>query len=256
MSSILSLMSPIDLVAAAAVAVLAGVVKGTVGFAMPMIFVSALSTIMSPELAVAGLILPTLVTNLLQAVRKGGVAAVRATIRRFRLFMAAGLAVLVIVSQLVTRIPTQVFLSGIGLLVTFFAVLQLFGLRLSLRAQTPLSDVALGAAAGLGGGMAGVWGPQTVAYLTALNTSKSDQIRIQGVIYGLGSVALLLAHGASGIIRAETLPFSALLVVPAMAGMWLGGLLHDRIDQSTFRKATLLVLLIAGLNLLRRGLAG
>ena len=57
-------------------------------------------------------------------------------------------------------------------------------------------------------------------------------------------------------MRAETLPFSALLVVPAVLGTWAGGRLHDRIDQATFRKATLAVLLIAGLNLLRRGLAG
>jgi len=32
--------------------------------------------------------------------------------------------------------------------------------------------------------------------------------------------------------------------------------MHDRIDQATFRKATLLVLMIAGANLLRRGVFG
>ncbi len=51
----------------------------------------------------------------------------------------------------------------------------------------------------------------------------------------------------------ETLPLSVLLVIPAMAGLLLGFKIHDRIDQVTFRRATLLVLLIAGLNLIRRG---
>jgi uncharacterized membrane protein YfcA len=38
--------------------------------------------------------------------------------------------------------------------------------------------------------------------------------------------------------------------------MWIGGRLQDRIDQNGFRRLTLLVLLIAGLNLLRRALLG
>ena len=38
--------------------------------------------------------------------------------------------------------------------------------------------------------------------------------------------------------------------------MWAGGAVHDRIDQTTFRRATLVVLLIAGLNLIRRGVTG
>ena len=93
-----------------------------------------------------------------------------------------------------------------------------------------------------------------MAYLTALGTEKSEQIRVQGVIYGMGAIALLMAHIGSGVMRAETAPFSVALIVPAVIGMWIGGKLHDRIDQAAFRRATLLVLLVAGLNLLRRAL--
>ena len=54
----------------------------------------------------------------------------------------------------------------------------------------------------------------------------------------------------------NTLPFSAILLLPAFAGMWIGFSIHDRIDQALFRKATLWVLLIAGVNLIRRGWMG
>ena len=47
---------------------------------------------------------------------------------------------------------------------------------------------------------------------------------------------------------------SALMVLPAMAGMALGLMVQDRLDQARFRKATLIVLVIAGANLLRRAL--
>ncbi len=56
---------------AGAVALLAGFVKGVVGFAMPMIMISGLATLIAPDLALAMLILPTVATNLWQAGREG-----------------------------------------------------------------------------------------------------------------------------------------------------------------------------------------
>jgi uncharacterized membrane protein YfcA len=38
--------------------------------------------------------------------------------------------------------------------------------------------------------------------------------------------------------------------------MWLGFKLQDRMDQALFRRATLIVLMVAGANLIRRGLLG
>ncbi len=81
-------------------------------------------------------------------------------------------------------------------------------------------------------------------------------MRVQGVIYGLGAVALLFAHFGSGVLRAETVPFSIAMILPALIGMWLGSQIMDRIDQASFRKATLAILLVAGANLVRRGLMG
>lgn len=250
-----SLMSLPELCLAFAVAFLAGAVKGMVGFAMPMVLISGLSMMLPPQLALAGLILPTLVTNGVQALREGRAAAV-ASIRQFRVFLSVGLIFLLGSAQLIRLVPPQAFLLMIGIPVTFFAAIQLLGVKLSLSERSPGIEAAIGAVAGFVGGISGVWGPPTVAYLTALNTPKSDQLRVQGVIYGLGALALVVAHIGSGVLRAETVPFSVALTVPATAGMWLGLRMHDRIDQATFRKATLLVLLIAGANLLRRGLFG
>lgn len=253
MDQLFSLLSPMDLIIAFGVALLAGTVKGMVGFALPMILVSGLSLVISPELALAGLILPTLVTNWMQALRQGAGAAL-ASLKRFRIFLLAGLVFLLLSAQVVRVLPQQVMFLAIGLPVTVFVLLQLLGMQLSLAKPTPRSEVLVGAFAGLIGGVSGVWGPPTVAYLTALGTEKSEQIRVQGVIYGMGAVALLFAHVGSGVMRLQTLPFSVMLVLPAVLGMWIGGRLHDRIDQRVFKQATLIVLLLAGLNLLRRGL--
>ena len=113
-----------------------------------------------------------------------------------------------------------------------------------------------GTLSGILGGLAGTWGPPTVLYLLALDTPRDRQKAEQGVIYGLGSVMLLLGHLNSGILNAQSIWFSAALVPAALAGMWLGFRLGDRFDQDRFRKVTLWVLVIAGVNLIRRGVMG
>ncbi len=253
--SAFSFIDPAQLALAAAIAMLAGAVKGLVGFAMPMILISGLGSFLAPELALAGLILPTLVTNGVQALRQGWRAAWE-SLRRFRLFLAVGGAMLVMSAQLVRVLPGGALLLLIGVPITGFAVWQLFGAPLRLAAANPRIEAALAAVAGFFGGLSGVWGPPVVAYLTALDTPKAEQVRIQGVIYGMGAVALTLSHMGSGVLNAATAPFSAVLVLPALLGMSLGFRWHDGIDQAAFRKATLVVLLVAGLNLVRRGLTG
>lgn len=255
MASLFSIVSPSELALAFAVATLAGVVKGLVGFAMPMILISGLGMFLPPEIALAGLILPTLVTNGMQALRRGWEAAWH-SVKQFRVFLGIGFVFLLFSAQFVRVLPVNVMLLIIGVPVTMFALMQLTGFGFTLAVPSKRIEAAVGAFAGLIGGLSGVWGPPTVAYLTALNTPKEEHIRVQGVIYGLGAVALLGAHIGSGVMRLQTLPFSVFLLVPAVLAMQIGLRLQTRIDQATFKKATLVVLLIAGLNLVRRGVMG
>lgn len=255
METLFPLLLPYELGFAALIAILAGFVKGVVGFAMPLVFISGLTIFMPPELALAGLIVPTLVTNAHQALRQGVSAAARST-KEFRVFLAVGGVMLVASAQLVRVFPDQVMMAVIGVPVTFFAFLQLSGNRIRLSERNSGVEVAAGAIAGTLGGLSGIWGPPTVAYLTALNTPKHEQIRVQGVIYGLGALALLGAHIGSGVLRAETIWFSLAMVPTAYLGMFAGMAVMDRIDQTAFRRATLFVLLLAGLNLIRRAWLG
>ncbi len=253
MSLFADLMSPHALLLSLIVAIGAGIVKGMVGFAMPMIMISAMSLFLPPELALAALILPTLVTNGMQAMRQGWSAA-WSTVRRFRIYLIAGGVMLAVSAQLVRLLSNDALFLLIGAPVSCFAVLQLSGWKPKIPERTAGIEALIGGFSGFVGGVSGVWGPPTVAYLTAIDVPKRDSIRVQGVIYGLGALALSGAHLNSGVLNAATLPFSALMIVPAVGGMMLGGLVHDRIDQAAFRHVTLIVLLVAGLNLVRRAL--
>ncbi|SEK43572.1 hypothetical protein SAMN05421666_1434 [Roseovarius nanhaiticus] len=236
------------------IALAAGIIKGVVGFAMPLILLSGLSSFVAPDLALACLIVPTLLTNAWQALRQGPRAALH-SLKRFKLFLVCGGAVLLLSAQLVPVLPASVLLLIIAVPLLAYAGTSLAGrpLRLPPRPGRGV-EAGMGAAAGFIGGLSGVWGPITVAMLTAMETEKREQVRIQGVMYGLGALALAAAHVTSGVLNAQTLPLSLALVPPALLGIWTGFQIQDRIDQALFKRLTLWILLLAGLNLLRRGI--
>ncbi|MEO1536764.1 MAG: sulfite exporter TauE/SafE family protein [Pseudomonadota bacterium] len=238
----------------AALAFFAGVVKGTTGFALPMIMISGIGSLLPPEQALAGLILPALVTNLWQSIRQGLGAAWASAKLHWR-YLAAVLICLSISAQFVTRLPAQALFLILGIPVTTFAVVQLLGWRPRIQPhQRRQTELGVGAFAGTLGGLSGVWGPPTVLYLTALEVPKVEHVRVQGVVYAAGAIMLTLAHINSGVLNAEGFAFSAMLLPPAVAGLAFGFAVQDRLDQNRFRWAVLVVLTLAGLNLVRRGL--
>lgn len=235
-----------------AIALFAGVVKGAVGFALPMILISGLSAIIDYNLALASLIFATLVTNLVQALRQGRSAAHESLVKYWRLIVI--IAVMILLSaQLVVLLPKKVMLGLIGVPVALFAISQLMGKQLVIPThRTRVAEAIAGGLAGFFGGFSGIWGPPTVAYLTALHTEKTEQVRVQGIVYGIGAVALTLAHLQSGVLNASTAVLSAWTLVPVYIGLIIGNALHDQMDQKLFKKVTLVILLISALNLVRK----
>lgn len=251
---VFSLLNFPQVVAALLIALLAGFVKGATGFAMPMIMLSGLGSFLSPELALAGLILSTVISNLWQALR-GGVAEAVAAAIRYKLYIGALLVFILLSAQLVVILPQSVVFLTLGLIVVGLVGYLLFGRALHIpEHHRSFYDLGLGALSGVVGGIAGIWGPLTVAYLTATDTPKKLQIKITGVIFGTGAVMLFIAHLRSGVLNAQTLPLSAALLIPALSGMMLGHRVQERLDQQKFKRVTLFVLLLAGVNLIRRGL--
>lgn len=256
MSAFFDMIPPSLLALAALITVCAGVVKGATGFGQPLIMVAGMGMFLDPRLAIAGLVLPTVASNLLQVVRSGLTASL-AAFKDFRLYILLVCIMILVTSQFVSVIPARVMLGVLGVPVLALSLIQLVGLRLTVPPhRRPLATVVIGLISGAMGGFAGTWGPTTVLYLLAMETPKLRQVAVQGVIYGAGSIMLLSGHLSSGVLNARTVWFSLALVLPSFLGMWIGFRIQDRIDQETFRKATLVVLLVAGANLIRRAVMG
>lgn len=241
---------------AVAICLFAGFVKGATGFALPMVMISGLGSFLAPDLALAMLILPTVLSNLWQAGRFG-LHTIEARLKAHWRYIAITLVFILLSGQLITILPSNAVFLILGIPVLLFALVQLLGWTPDLHDRHKLpAEIAAATLAGAIGGVSGVWGPPTVLYLTALRTPKAEQMQVTGIVFGLGAVALLAAHLRSGVLNAQTWPLSAAMVVPVLAGMALGFAVHDRLDQRRFRQATLALLVLAALNLIRRGLMG
>lgn len=254
MDGLMGGLDPLAFWAAMAITGFAGFVKGTVGFAMPLIMMGAFSSFLPPEMALAGLILPTLVTNLAQAFRDGLRAALRSA-WDYRRFLIGTVVFILVSAPFVRVIPPGLFLMLLGVPITAYAGLQLMGRSLAIRIEhRARAEWALGVIGGLYGGVSGIWGPPLIVYLLSTGVPKNDTIRVQGVVFLLGAVVLTGAHLQSGVLNAASTPFSAALVVPAVAGMLLGFRAGKRLDQARFRRWTQILLVLTGLNLIRRAL--
>ena len=256
MDSVLTEYDPSVLIAAAAIMGLGGFIKGTIGFALPMVAISGLGSLIGAQETLGVLIVPLALMNLWQTVRQGLGAALSTFGVFWRLNLIMGVS-MALVAQLVPTIPGAILFTFLGVLVSTTAALQFAG-------WTPRApedpgrrravELAVGLLAGIAGGLSGVWGPPVLFFLVALGVPKTMQVRALGITFLIGSVVLVGAHLRSGVLNESTLPVGLMMIPPVGIGMWLGLRLQDRLDQRLFRRITLAVLILAGLNLLRRGL--
>lgn len=256
MSELFALTGIIGFAVAVAGTLAGSFVKGATGFAMPMIMISVMATVLPADVALGLLILPTLLANLYQALGDGIRPALRSA-KAFRRYLAVVLFFIAGSAQLVAVLPQAVLFLVLGVPITGFALMMLGGVRFHVPPDRrgPV-ELAVAGFAGFVGGISGVWGPPTVAYLTAIEAKKDDSVRVQGVIYLAGACVLTVAHLRSGVLNAQTVPMSLMLVPVMVLGMWVGTRARGHMDDRKFRRWTLVVLVVAGANLVRRGLAG
>ena len=119
----------------------AGFIKGVVGFAMPLVLISGLTMFLTPELALAGLIFPTVITNMFQALRQG-VAAAWGSMKMFKVFLIAGGVALCLSAQTVRFLAADTMMLVIGVPITLFALWQVTGRSFTLSHRSTRLEAA------------------------------------------------------------------------------------------------------------------
>jgi len=244
------------LLVAVAVTLFAGVVKGAIGFALPLLFLTGLSLVLPIQTVVALIAIPALVTNLLQAQYSGLSVALR-TLREFWILCATLFVVTLLSTRLVGVLPAQTLILVLGVGALALTLLQIVGRpRRIPRRVRPYVELAYGGAGGFFGGLAGLWGATILTYFLALRLDKEKFVTVTGVAWLAGSVPYVAGHAQQGVLTAPLAAWSAAALIPTLGGMWIGRRVQNRVNQVLFRRAVLFVMVISTLNLIRRGIWG
>ncbi len=231
---------------------LAGFVKGTVGIGLPTVSISLLSQFLDPRLAISLTLLPILVSNLWQCMRAGQFLE---TFRRYALMAVCLVAFIYLSANVAHSISTSVLTLIIGGAVIAFSVLGL-GFRLPKlpEAWDRPGQLICGSAAGVLGGITAIWGPPLIIFLMARRIEKDDFVRAIGVLFAIGSLPLLFSFWQADRFNNEIAVVSAIMIIPSIAGFIAGEWLRNRLNARRFQTVLLILFLLLGLNLVRRGL--
>ena len=112
------------------------------------------------------------------------------------------------------------------------------------------TDVAIGVGNGLVGGLTGLGGVVSTISCQLRGWTKDAQRAVFQPVLFAAFVIISISIGVSGAVTPETLKLYGLGLPFMLAGLWSGFRLYGKIDDETFRKAVLILLLLAGSSLI------
>ena len=244
---------PPHLLPIAATFLLAGVVKGAIGLGLPTVAMGLLGLAMPPAQAAALLLAPSLVTNVWQLLAGPHFGALLVRLRG----MLAGIVLGTLAgSGVMAGGAVRGATVALGAALLLYAAVGLAKLHLHVPSRAerwagPLTGVLTG----LVTGATGVFVIPAVPYLGALGLERDDLVQALGLSFTISTLALAAGLAWHGALPAAAAWGSLLALVPALAGMALGGWLRARVRPATFRLCFLIGLLVLGAELVWRGLA-
>jgi uncharacterized membrane protein YfcA len=151
---------------------------------------------------------------------------------------------------LLTRINPASVRTGVGVLLVVYAMYGLLRPPIGpLKIGAP-ADIAIGIANGLVGGLTGLGGIISTISCQLRGWSKDKQRAVFQPVLLAAFVIISISQFAAGSYTAETVKLYGIGLPFMVAGIWIGFKLYGTINDETFRKAVLMLVLIAGVSLI------
>lgn len=240
------------LIAIAAIFLLAGLVKGVIGMGLPTVAIGLLGLMMPPAQAAAVLIVPSLISNIWQAVVGGAFREL--AIRLWPLF--AGIVVGAAIGALwLVRSGGSTATLWLGVALAAYALLGLFKVEFTVPASREgIIGFVCGIATGAISVGTGVFAIPMVPYIQGLGLDRHRLVQALGLSFTVCTIALAAALRHAGEIDADLLWPSLAGLVAVLAGMRFGQLLRGHIKPEIFRLCFFVGLLMLGGHLALRSI--
>ena len=211
---------------------LAGTVKGVIGLGLPTVAMGMLGLAMLPAQAAALLIIPSTVTNLWQLAFGGHLSALLKRLWPMLLLIVLGTG---LGTLWLGMDGGHWVVRALGGALLLYA---LSGLFLPTFKVKPRTERWLGPLCGLVTGLitsaTGVFVIPAVPYLQALGLTRDELVQTMGLSFTVSTVALAAGLMLNGQYSAAALSGSALMLLPALAGMQAGQWLRQRLSPQRF----------------------
>lgn len=229
---------------------LAGIIKGLVGFGMPLFAITVLASVISLPTAIAANVGPALVTNTRQAFRGPHLKANFLRLWPF-LIPAIGLIWVGIVVQV--RVNPAYPGLALGVLAILFAAINVAKVKLTMapRWEKPIG-FAVGLVNGVVTGITGIFILPGGLYIQALGLSRDALVQALGMLFLMSTIAIGSIFWAKSIMTPPMAALSVLAIPPAVLGMALGERLRVFISEALFARIFLFGIAILGLSLVLR----
>jgi uncharacterized membrane protein YfcA len=228
-----------------------GLVKGTLGFGMPMVALPIIAFFLPTTTAMIILCAPILITNFLQIKFKEGVSSYR-----FLPMFLSLIVGLIIGARLILEINVNTITQIIAVSIIFAALVNCFGIKIENinKSWEKTITILIGFGSGILGGLSTFYGPPMLAYLVAADLPKEKFIRTVSTMYFIGSFPLYGSLIYYGFATKQDLIVSLALIIPAFIAQQLGTKIRDKINQKQFRICVLTTLIVLGFSLLMKTL--
>lgn len=223
-----------------------GFVSGFSGFAMGLVVSGAWLHIITPLQTAA------LIAGYGLLTQGYGIVKLRHAFNwRTILPLALGSAVGIPVGvYLLTYISPLVLRAGVGAVLMTYSAYSLLRPAIGPFAIGTGGDLAIGFANGILGGMTGLGGVISTISCQWRGWPKDVQRGVFQPVLFAAFVVINVSLGFAGAFTPETFGLYAVGLPFLLAGLWGGFKLYGSIDDETFRKSVLLLLLISGLSLI------
>lgn len=246
--------SPLFPLLCASIFLLAGFAKGVIGMGLPTIAIGLMSLFVSPAMAAAILILPSVVTNIVQMLQGG---AFKRLLRRLWPMMAGLCVGTWAGAGLLAGEGNPVAAIALGVALVAYALVGLCKVSFHAPARwEPVLSPLIGVATGLITAGTGVFVIPAVPYLQALGLEKDELVQALGISFTVSTLALAVNLLRADLLNPDIAWLALAALAAALAGQYLGQKLRGRLDPATFRMWFFISMLALGVYLIvRRSMA-
>jgi uncharacterized membrane protein YfcA len=205
--------------------------------------------VMPLEQALAIMVLPTMVTNVWQAIYGGGFVRL---MKRFWTMALTATVALFAIALPFGHLGSEQALSWVGVLLTLYSLAALTKWRPAVSRRTERwANPVVGALSGALCGFTGVAAVPFLPYMQSLEMNRHDLVQALGVMFLFLIGGLTIALVWQGAFHFDTTVSGVAALAPTMLGMWLGQKGREAASPETFRKVFVFGMLALGLNMAR-----